>query len=204
MGRQAWTSKGAATRARIIDAAAALLYERGIDQVGINDIRAATSTSHGQIFHYFPEGRAQILREVVERQARQALSDQQPALDHLDTWDSWLAWKEQLLAVHTERGAAGGCPLGSLTAQLAEEYPEVRRTIDAGFRQWIEHLARGLSRMKENGRLLPDADPAALAEDILTIVQGGFVLMQASRSIRRLADALDLALRVVSTAMPSD
>ncbi|WP_086856608.1 helix-turn-helix domain-containing protein [Amycolatopsis lexingtonensis] len=54
METEAWTSKGAATRARIIDAAAALLYERGIDQVGINDIRKATSTSHGQVFHYFP------------------------------------------------------------------------------------------------------------------------------------------------------
>lgn len=198
----AWTSKGAATRARIIDAAAALLYERGIDQVGINDIREATSTSHGQVFHYFPGGRAQLLQAVVERQARQALEDQQPPLEELDTWESWLAWKDRLLAVHTERGARGGCPLGSLTAQLAEEDPEARRLIDAGFHEWTGYLARGLSRMRENGHLLPATDPTALAENILTIVQGGFVFMQASRSIRRLSDALDLALRVLAAAMP--
>lgn len=202
MEAEAWTSKGAATRARIIDAAAALLYERGIDQVGLNDIRKATSTSHGQVFHYFPGGRAQLLQAVVERQTRQALSDQQPPLGELDTWESWLAWKDRLLAIHTERGAIGGCPLGSLTAQLAEEDPEARRLIDAGFHEWTGYLARGLSRMREHGHLLPDADPTALAENILTIVQGGFVLMQASRSIRRLSDALDLALRVLAAAMP--
>ncbi|WP_086856607.1 TetR family transcriptional regulator C-terminal domain-containing protein [Amycolatopsis lexingtonensis] len=104
--------------------------------------------------------------------------------------------------MHTERGAIGGCPLGSLTAQLAEEDPEARRLIEAGFHQWTGYLARGLSRMRENGHLLPDTDPTALAENILTIVQGGFVLMQASRSIRRLSDALDLALRVLAAAMP--
>jgi AcrR family transcriptional regulator len=75
-----WTAKGAATRSRIIDAAATLIYERGLASVGINDVRAATSTSHGQIFHYFPDGRAELLHAVVEHQTRQALDDQRPEL----------------------------------------------------------------------------------------------------------------------------
>lgn len=199
---QGWTAKGAATRARIVDAAAALLYERGIDDVGINDIREASSTSHGQVFHYFPDGRAELLRAVVDRQARQALDDQRPPLDALDTWEAWLAWKERLIAVHTARGGIGGCPLGSLTSQLSEGDHEARRRIDAGFRAWIEHFASGLRSMQASGSLREHIDPDALAEAMLATVQGGFMLMQASRSVPRLANALDAALRLLTSAMP--
>ncbi|MCO5995565.1 TetR/AcrR family transcriptional regulator [Actinoallomurus rhizosphaericola] len=192
-----WTAKGAATRSRIIDAAAALIYERGLASVGINDVREVTSTSHGQIFHYFPGGRAEILRAVVERQTRQALDDQRPELDALDSWESWQAWRSRLLAVHSARGAAGGCPLGSLAAQMAESDPEAARLIDAGFDAWAAHFERGLDTMRANGDLEPTTDVPALARAILALVQGGFVLMQASRSIERLSQALDAALLVL-------
>ncbi|MCO5967815.1 TetR/AcrR family transcriptional regulator [Actinoallomurus soli] len=192
-----WTAKGAATRSRIIDAAAALIYERGLASVGINDVREATSTSHGQVFHYFPGGRAEILRAVVERQARQALDDQRPELDALDSRESWQAWRSRLLAVHSARGAAGGCPLGSLAAQMAESDPEAARLIDAGFDVWAAHFERGLEAMRANGDLEPATDVPALARAILALVQGGFVLMQASRSIERLSQALDAVLLLV-------
>ena len=194
------TAKGAATRARIIDAAAALVYERGLDSVGINDIREATSTSWGQIFYYFPDGRVQLLRALVDRQALQALDDQRPELDALDSWDSWREWRNHLLAVHSAHGAGGGCPLGSLTAQLSESDPGARRLIDAGFGVWLSHFKRGLETMRGNGDLAPDVDVPALAEAILAIVQGGFVLMQASRSIQALSNALDAALLMLRGA----
>jgi TetR/AcrR family transcriptional repressor of nem operon len=200
---EAWTAKGAATRSRIIDAAAALIYTRGLASVGINDVREVTSTSHGQIFHYFPDGRTELLRAVVERQTRQALDDQRPELDALDSWESWRAWRSRLLAVHSARGAAGGCPLGSLAAQMAENDEEAARLIDAGFGAWLAHFERGLATLRDNGDLAATTDVPALARSILALVQGGFVLMQASRSVEKLSQALDTVLLVLKAAAPT-
>ncbi|MFD2415629.1 TetR/AcrR family transcriptional regulator [Amycolatopsis pigmentata] len=197
---EAWTAKGAATRSRIIDAAAALIYERGLASVGINDVRAATSTSHGQVFHYFPDGRTELLRAVVERQTRRALDDQRPELDALDSWESWQAWRSRLLAVYSARGAVGGCPLGSLAAQMAESDPEAARLISAGFDTWLAHFERGLETMRRDGNLTATTDVPALARSILALVQGGFVLMQASRSVEKLSQALDTALLLLENA----
>lgn len=194
---EGWTAKGAATRSRIIDAAAGLLYQRGLASVGINDVRKASSSSHGQIFHYFPGGRAEVLHAVVERQAKQALDDQRPELDAMDSWESWRQWRDRLLEVHSARGAAGGCPLGSLTAQMTESDPVAAQLIQAGFDAWAGAFERGLETMRRNGTLAPATDVSALAIDILSVVQGGFVLMQAARSVEKLARALDTALRLL-------
>jgi hypothetical protein len=51
--------------------------------------------------------------------------------------------------------------------------------------------------MRDSGDLKPEADVPALARAVLAIVQGGFVLMQSSRSTNELATALDVALLVL-------
>ncbi|HEX4658285.1 MAG TPA: helix-turn-helix domain-containing protein, partial [Streptosporangiaceae bacterium] len=55
------TSKGAATMQRIVAGAAALIRDRGVANVSLDDIRAATSTSKSQLFHYFPDGKSDLL-----------------------------------------------------------------------------------------------------------------------------------------------
>src|ERR1700745_3315374 len=47
------TSRGAATRERIVAGAAALIYEGGVASTSLDDIMAATRTSKLQLYHYF-------------------------------------------------------------------------------------------------------------------------------------------------------
>ena len=51
------TPKGAATRQRIIEGAAAEIRERGVAVTTLDDVRARTGTSKSQLFHYFPDGK---------------------------------------------------------------------------------------------------------------------------------------------------
>jgi hypothetical protein len=55
---------------------------------------------------------------------------------------------------------------------------------------WLDHFERGLETMREHGDLTPDTDVPTLARAILATVQGGFVLMQASRSTEALSQVL--------------
>ncbi|HEX3750117.1 MAG TPA: TetR/AcrR family transcriptional regulator, partial [Streptosporangiaceae bacterium] len=59
------TSKGTATRQRIVAGAAALVRDLGPANVSLDDIRAATSTSKSQLFHYFPDGKSDLLLAVA-------------------------------------------------------------------------------------------------------------------------------------------
>src|ERR1700754_1953656 len=88
------TARGARTRERIVEGAAALIRARGVSDVSIDDIRTATGTSKSQIFHYFKGGKVDLLAAVAAHEAEQVLDDQQPALGALGPPESWRAWRD--------------------------------------------------------------------------------------------------------------
>ena len=64
---RALTARGAATKARIVAAAASLVYERGIAGTSLDDVMAATGTSKSQLYHYFADKDA-LICEVIRAQ----------------------------------------------------------------------------------------------------------------------------------------
>ena len=51
--RPGLTPKGERTRGRIVDAAARLIYERGVAGTTLENIRSAAGVSGSQLSHYF-------------------------------------------------------------------------------------------------------------------------------------------------------
>jgi len=71
------TARGAATRARIVEAAADLVYERGVAATSLDDIMAASRTSKSQLYHYFADKDA-LICAVIVRQTERVLDGQDP------------------------------------------------------------------------------------------------------------------------------
>ncbi len=188
------TSRGAATRARIIDAAADLVLTGGVRVTTLDDVRAATRTSKSQLFHYFPGGKTDLVHAVVLRQSERVLTGQRLLLDGLDGFTALQRWRDAIVAVQRERSCVGGCPLGSLAAEVAEHDDRARTLLAGSFGQWQDLLRQGLSAMQTAGTLRPDADPDELALATVASLQGGLLLAQTTRSTRPLEVALDAAL----------
>lgn len=188
------TSKGASTRARIVEATADLVLTGGVRATTLDDVRAATSTSKSQLFHYFPAGKADLVRAVVLRQTERVLAGQRLLLEQLDSFAALQRWRDAIVAVQRERECVGGCPLGSLASEVAEHDDQARTLLAGSFRQWQALLGRGLRGMRDGGVLRSDADPDTLALSTVASLQGGLLLAQTSRSIRPLEVALDAAL----------
>src|SRR6202044_3886871 len=97
------TPKGAATRDRIIQGASAEIRENGVTAT-LDDIRIRTGTSKSQLFHYFPDGKEQLLLAVAEHEADLVLSDQQPQLGKLDSWRAWGTWRDTVVDRYRKQG----------------------------------------------------------------------------------------------------
>ncbi|MDI5964879.1 TetR/AcrR family transcriptional regulator [Streptantibioticus silvisoli] len=186
------TERGRATRDRIVEGAARLLRERGVPNVGLDDIRAATATSKSQLFHYFPDGKSDLLLAVAEYEAAEVIADQQPMLGDLVDLATWHAWRDRVV----ERYAAQGdrCPLTALTAQLGLADPATRTIITRMYDRWQSHLADGVRALTAAGAIPPGADPDRSATAILTAICGGATMLQATNRITYLEVALDDAL----------
>jgi AcrR family transcriptional regulator len=187
------TAKGATTRARIVEATADAILARGIGATSLDDVRAATATSKSQLFHYFPGGKAELVRAVVDLQGERVLEAQRPALDTLATWEDWHRWRAQLLAFYGAQHG-WGCPIGSLASEAAGTDPALAAELVDYLRRWRGHLQAGLETMRTRGLLRPDANPSRLATATLATVQGGLMLTQAEQALWPLEAALDGAL----------
>src|SRR5580693_3573147 len=89
------TPKGERTRARIIDAAARLIYERGVAGTTLEDIRAAAEVSGSQLSHYFA-GKDQLVQAVIDYQAGVIVRNTEQA--GLATIGEIRAWRDMVIA----------------------------------------------------------------------------------------------------------
>jgi AcrR family transcriptional regulator len=195
------TAKGAATRWRIVQAAADLILERGANGTSLDDIRAATTTSKGQLFHYFPGGKSELVSAIGAFQAERVLDAQRPFIDELDTWESWDGWRDAVLA-HYSSQPHWGCPIGALTSELARSDPDHAAGAIAHMELWRSYLEAGISRMISAGQLRDDSDPKGLSFAIFAALQGGLLLTATDESIEPLRASLDLALTALHAQAP--
>jgi TetR/AcrR family transcriptional regulator, transcriptional repressor for nem operon len=185
------TRKGHATRARVVAAAAQAMFERGVDRTSLDDVKAAAGVSSSQLYHYFADKHALVLA-VIEHQTEQILDGQEPLLSRLDSVDALRAWREQLVAIQHRLNCRGGCPIGTIGAELAETDPQARAKVADGFARWEASIRAGLRAMHERGEL--DGDPDGLALATLAALQGGLLLTQIRREPSPLEAALDAML----------
>jgi TetR/AcrR family transcriptional repressor of nem operon len=192
----ALTAQGAATRRRIIVATADLMSRRGVARTSLDDVRAATSTSKSQLYHYFSD-KADLVRAVIEYQRDVVLAEQRLVEEPLASLPALGRWRYRTIATHRRHGFTRPCPLGRLASELAED-DSARPVLDAALESWRGQLAAGLVTMLTGGRLRAEADPTRLAGALLGAVQGGLLLACVSRDARPLQASLDAAVDHVS------
>jgi AcrR family transcriptional regulator len=186
------TPKGAATRQRIIEGAAAEIRERGVAVTTLDDVRARTGTSKSQLFHYFPEGKEELLLAVAQFEAGQVMAAQQPQLGELGSWAGWKRWRDTVVSHYRERGQF--CPLNVLISQLGRATPGARAVVSELLRAWQNELEAGIRRMQDAGEVSPRLDAGRTAAALLAGLQGGVVVMLSTGRIDHLEAALDVGI----------
>ncbi|MCB2067827.1 MAG: TetR/AcrR family transcriptional regulator [Erythrobacter sp.] len=172
----------AATRQKIVMAAMELFWAKGYQSTSIADILARTQVHSGSLYHFFP-GKQHVLVAVLEAYR-----------DGIEQWLLAPAWagvedpRERIFALlngyRTQLLAsdyAYGCPIGNLALELHEPDPEIRELLAANFSNWVAAIERCLVAMGD--RVAPGTDRRALAEFILTIMEGAIMQARTHRDI---------------------
>lgn len=79
------TSRGAATKTRIIEAANQLMLEQGVASTTLADVRIASATSKSQLYQHFADKNA-LVREVIDFRAEALLVRQRRRLEKVDSF----------------------------------------------------------------------------------------------------------------------
>lgn len=185
---QQFTAKGQATRARILDAAADLIYRRGVHGTNNDLLRQAAEVSGSQLNHYFPDKESLVLAVIGWQADRVIALHESAQFGGFADIDAFRTWAD--FYVGYEDAYQAGCSLGSLASEIIKTDLDVRHRLAAEFERWEEVFRTGLRRMRDNGTLRPDADPERLTHLIMAAFQGGMLLAQIAREVTPLRDAL--------------
>lgn len=183
------------TRERILDAAEALVHERGFAGTTVDAVIAASATSKGAFFHHFAS-KEDLGRALVERYAQ---ADERVLETFLraaedETDDP----AEQVVAfVRRFEEAADevtmeqpGCLFVSFLYARGQADPAIDETIRRSVELWRQRL---LARLRMAARAHPpaiDVDLAAVADHVFTVFEGGFILARATGDRRHLRTQL--------------
>jgi AcrR family transcriptional regulator len=185
------TERGRRTRERIVDAAAAVVAERGAGGARLDQILECAGASKSQLYHYFSD-KGDLVRAVVARRAGETVDCQGPMLAELDSFADIRRWFDWMISENEEQGCPG-CPLGTLASELADCDEAARLDLTAGFDTWMGYVIEGLTLIQARGELVTGADPRRLAAAVFASVQGGLLLSKTYKDPRYLRDALDAA-----------
>ena len=169
-------------RDKIVEAAMDLFWSKGYNSTSISDILSRTQLNSGSLYHAFP-GKQDILIAVLEAY-REGLYPMliTPAWegvgDPIERIFALLAFYRRAIV---ETDCAYGCPIGSLALELHEADPVVRDLLAVNFTQWTGAIEACLAAAAD--RLPPDLDRKALAELVLTTMEGGVMQARTHRDV---------------------
>ena len=173
---------GKDTRQRIVEAASELFWLKGYGSTSIADILSRSQVNSGSLYHFFP-GKQDVLIAVLESYrdnigpmlidpAWEGVSDPIERIFALLARYRWLI---------VETDCQYGCPIGSLALELHEADPAVRDLLAENFRNWTNAIAGCLDSASD--RLPPGTDMQAMAELVLTVMEGGVMQSRTFRSV---------------------
>jgi TetR/AcrR family transcriptional repressor of nem operon len=187
------TARGIKTRARIVDAAADLIYIQGVGSTTLDDVLASSGVSKSQLYHHF-DGKEALVRAVVDHVGERIIQRERDALGHVATIRGLYRWRDALVQRNALRDGAYGCALGALASEVSDNDDVARLALARLFAEWQGLLAEVLRRVQDGGGLPPDAPVDQLATGLMGALQGGYMLAQTARDVTPMATSIDMAL----------
>lgn len=178
------------TRERIVMAAMELFWEKGYGSTSISDILKKAGANSGSLYHFFP-AKQDVLTAVLDTYyhgIRPMLLD--PAWEGVDDPMERifvLLGRYRQFLIDTDYFY--GCPIGSLALEIHEPDPAVRELLVANFSAWTDAIKECLAAAPE--RLPPDIDRKALAQFVLTTMEGAVMQARTFRSLEPFDASVD-------------
>ena len=163
-------------------AAMELFWAKGFNSTSIADILSRTQLNAGSLYHVFP-GKQDVLVAVLEAY-RDGIEENllAPAWEGVDDpVERIFALLARYRWMILETDCAYGCPIGSLALELHEADPVVRELLAVNFANWAGAIERCLEAAAD--RLPADLDRRALAEFVLTTMEGGVMQARTHRDV---------------------
>ena len=179
------STKGAATRDQILNAAARLIHVQGYQSTSLDDVLRESGVGKGNFYYYFKSkedlGYAiidRITQAFVERSLGPAFAD-----TDADPVTQIHGFLDRVLEAQRLRKCVGGCVMGNLASELSDVHEGFRQRLAGVFDLWRIRLAEAVVRGQARGRLRADMDASCVAQFLVAGLEGAILLSKVNKDI---------------------
>ncbi len=160
-------------KSRMIEGAARLLAEKGLQETSFSEVLALTGAPRGSIYHHFPDGKASLVAQALAHQGATSNALIESARGAVDVASTFIgAWRSLLIVSHFRIGCS------AVAVTVAADSDDLLQRAGDVFRGWAELLAELLTL----GGIDAAAAPAT-ATLLIAASEGGVILSRAQASI---------------------
>ena len=181
-------TRGAATRARIIRAAADLFHKQGVGATSPDQVIEASETGKGQFYHYF-KSKEGLVHEVLQAYLDDIAKGTAPLSYEINSWEDLESWFFSNIELQKRFRMTRGCPFGTIGNEVTENDELIRQDLSLIFEVVKNKLAAFFIKEKATGRLSQDANEEQLANFSIATIQGAMLLGKIKRN-SQLAEAI--------------
>jgi len=168
-------------RARMVQSAATLIRERGINGTGLREVAAHSGGPRGSLGRFFPGGKTQLVTEAIDVALVDIFGDLERTLSEAETFPEAISvivtpWRRLLV----DHDFALGCPLAATICDAADN-DSLRTHVRERFAWWSALVADAYTRFGA-----PQAEAEAHATVLMAALEGALILARAQRNIETL------------------
>jgi len=174
-------TRGAATRARIVRAAADLFHKQGGGATSPDQVIEASETGKGQFYHYF-KSKEGLVHEVLQAYLDDIAKGTAPLSYEINSWEDLESWFFSNIELQKRFRMTRGCPFGTIGNEVTENDELIRQDLSLIFEVVKNKLAAFFTKEKAKGRLSQDANEEHLANFCIATIQGAMLLGKIKRN----------------------
>ena len=185
------------SRDRLLDATRDLMWDRGYSATSPRAILAGAGVGQGSMYHHF-SSKEDLAAQALSGTASRLVDAASEVLGASGT-----AVGRLIGYLERPRDALRGCPVGRMAgdADVIDSpalHAIVRDTFDRVRVMMTEVIAEGV----DTGELDPETEPAALADTVLAVIQGAYVLARTAGDTAPFDRAVNGAVALLLAARP--
>jgi TetR/AcrR family transcriptional repressor of nem operon len=174
------------TRDRLMNAAEPLIMAQGFAGTSLDDILAAAGLTKGAFFHHF-KGKGELARALIERHAVRDVelferleAEARAKARNNDPLEQTLLFLEGFEQfVSSTDITVPGCIYAAYTYESMQFEPAIRDLVADSLRKWTSIYVRRFQEILDLHESALPVTARELAEMIVSIIEGGFVLQRA-------------------------
>ena len=183
------------TRQRMVEAAAGLLRDGGLEAANFSDVLARSGAARGAIYHHFPQGKSELTRAAVAWTGDRVRTNLE-AVRGDDPSQVVTAFLEAIRPIVGQASAGTSCAVAAVVLEAGQRDARLTETAHLALRSWVEAL---------DVRLVSAGAAPVVARQVsvllITFLEGTQVLCRAAGDLTAFDDARAAVTALISATL---